>query len=107
MSTNPTRVDLDLDALERPQDQVKPEFAFTWKKRRIVLTDPAELDFRQLLEIEHPLGFLRHTASQEDRDFLASDEGTMPGWRMGELISRYYEHFELGKQKAEREKLGF
>jgi hypothetical protein len=105
--SNNEHVDLDLDTLERPKDQVKPEFAFTWKKRRIVLTDPAELDFRQLLEIEHPLGFLRHTASQEDRDFLASDEGSMPGWKMGQLIERYYEHFQLGKDKKNRENLGF
>jgi hypothetical protein len=110
MATKNTHVDLDLDSIQRPQDQIQPEFAFTWKGRRIVLGDPAELDFRELLEITHPLGFLKHTASQEDRDFLASDEGSMEGWRMGELIERYYKHFKLGdkiEDAKQRERLGF
>lgn len=100
------RIDLDLDALERPEDQKAEEFAFNWKGRRIVLSDPAELDYRQLLEIDNPLGFLRYTASQSDRDFLASDAGKMEGWRMGVLIEKYYKHFNLG-QGENRSKLGF
>lgn len=97
-------IDLNLDTAERPKDQVKGAFAFTWKERRILLSDPAELDYRKLLEVESPVGFLRYTASQEDRDFLASEEGAMEGWRLGLLMEKYYKHFGLDK---ERQKLGF
>ena len=97
-------IDLNLDTAERPVDQVKPKFSFTWKGRRIELSDPAEVDYRDLLEVESPVGFLRYTAGKEDRDFLASAEGSMEGWRLGLLMEKYYAHFGLDK---ERKKLGF
>ena len=96
------RIDFDLDNVER-ESKTKP-FTFNWKGRAISLSDPAELDYRELLEIDNPLGFLRYTASKEDRDFLASDEGQMEGWRMGKLIEAYYKHFGLDQN---RNKLGF
>lgn len=98
------KIVLDLDTIERPADQKKAEFAFNWKGRRIVLTDPAELSYQELLEIEHPLGFIRYTASQEDRDHLAKEP--MEGWRMGILIENYYKHFGLDDKNREK-KLGF
>lgn len=97
-------IDLDLDSAERPKEQVKPAFVFAWKGRTISLSDPAELDYRKLLEVESPIGFLRFTASQEDRDFLASEEGSMEGWRLGVLMEKYYKHFGMDQ---ERKKLGF
>lgn len=97
-------IDLNLDTAERPADQVRPDFAFTWKDRRIVLTDPANVDYRSLLEVDSPVGFLKYTARQEDRDFLASPEGSMEGWRLGLLMEKYYKHFGMDK---ERQKLGF
>lgn len=97
-------IDLNLDTAERPADQVKPPFAFAWKGRRVVLTDPADVDYQNLLEIENPLQFLRYTATQEDRDFLASKEGSMEGWRLNLMMESYYKHFGMSK---ERQKLGF
>lgn len=97
-------IDLNLDTAERPADQIKPDFAFVWKERRIVLTDPANVDYRKLLEVETPLQFLRFTAQQEDRDFLASPEGSMEGWRLNLMMEGYYKHFGMDK---ERQKLGF
>lgn len=97
-------IDLNLDTAERPADQVKPIFSFVWKERRIELTDPANVDYRKLLEVDSPVGFLRFTASQEDRDFLASPEGSMEGWRLGLLMEKYYKHFGMDK---DRQKLGF
>ena len=96
------RIDLNLD--EETRDTSYQPFVFYWKGRTISLSDPAELDYRQLLEVESPVGFLRYTASQEDRDFLASEEGKMEGWRLGRLIEKYYKHFGMDK---ERQKLGF
>jgi len=91
-------IDLDLDSLER--DVTYKPFVFGWKGRTISLSDPAELDFRQLLEVETPIGFLKFTASQEDRDFLASDEGWMESWRLNKLIEKYYRHFGIDPGRA-------
>lgn len=104
-STNNT-IHLDLDTAERPADQVHEPFTFNWKGRAITLSDPAEIDWRELLEIESPVGFLRYTATQEDREFLRSDAGKMEGWRIGVLMEGYYKHFGLDKNKS-ADKLGF
>jgi hypothetical protein len=87
------KIHLDLNAVER--EETYEPFVFDWKGRVISLSDPAELDFRQLLEVETPIGFLRFTASQADRDFLASDEGRMESWRLNKLIEAYYKHFGI------------
>jgi hypothetical protein len=100
-------VDFDLDAVER-ETTFKP-FTFTVKDpkkdnepRVIVLSDPAELDYQKLLEIESPIGFLRYVASQPDRDFLA--QAKIEGWRLGKLMEAYYRHYNLDQSRA---KLGF
>lgn len=100
-------VDFDLDAVQRPQTY-KP-FVFSVKDaangdqpRVITLSDPAELDYQKLLEIESPMGFLRYVASQEDRDFLATAK--IEGWRLGALMEAYYRHFGMDQNRA---KLGF
>lgn len=100
-------VDFDLDAAQRPVSY-KP-FVFSVKdpnnndeKRAITLSDPAELDYQKLLEIESPIGFLRYVASQEDRDFLATAK--IEGWRLGALMEAYYRHYGMDQQRA---KLGF
>ena len=94
-----TKIHLDLDAVER-DDAVKEPFTFAWKGRTISLSDPAELDWGDLLEVETPIGFLRYTASPEDRQFLASNEGRMEGWRINKMIKAYYEHFGLDPKRS-------
>lgn len=87
------KIHLDLNSVER--DVHYNDFVFDWKGRTMSLSDPAELDFRKLLEVDTPIGFLRFTMSQEDRDFLASEEGQMETWRMNKLIEAYYRHFGI------------
>lgn len=102
---------LDLDAEQRPVDQVKPPFTFNWHDRVITLTDPAELTYDQLLQVEQPAQFLRFCASQEDRDFLASSGNQLEGWRLGVLLERFFKHFgydpEGRAEKERRNKLGY
>ena len=100
--TAPEPIDFNLDDVTREQT-FKP-FSFAWKGRRLTASDPAELDYRKLLEIDTPLAFLKYTMSQEDRDFLASPEGTMESWRLNKLMEAYYRHFGMDK---DRSKLGF
>ena len=96
------KIHLDLDSEERGEEYT--DFVFSWKGRTLTLSDPANQDFRKIVEVENPLGFLRLTASQADRDFLASDEGFMEAWRLNRLMEKYYKHFGLDK---ERKNLGF
>jgi len=100
--TAPEPIDFNLDDVKREQT-FKP-FVFSWKGRRLSASDPAELDYRKLLEIETPLAFLKYTMSQEDRDFLASEAGSMESWRLNKLMEAYYRHFGMDK---DRSKLGF
>lgn len=96
----PEPIDFNLDEVTR-EKTYKP-FAFSWKGRRLTASDPAELDYRKLLEIETPLAFLRYTMSDDDRDFLA--ENQMESWRLNRLMEAYYRHFGMDK---DRSKLGF
>lgn len=96
------RIHLDLDSEQR--DETYEPFVFAWKGKTLTLSDPAELDYRKVLEVESPVAFLRYTASQETRDFLASDEGYMEAWRLNRLMEKYYKHFGLDR---DRQKLGF
>ncbi len=96
------KIHLDLNAVTR-DDGAKEPFVFDWKGRTISLSDPAELEWGDLLEVETPIGFLKYTASQDDRDFLASREGQMEGWRINKLIEAYYRHYGLDPK---RNKLG-
>lgn len=96
------KIHLDLNSVER--DVKYDPFVFDWKGRVISLTDPAELDYRKLLEVDTPVGFLKFTASQEDRDFLASAEGTMESWRLNLLVEAYYKHFGIDPSRS---KMGF
>lgn len=100
MSAPIESVDFDLDAVER--QKTYKQFSFNWKGRRLTASDPAELDYRKLLEIETPLAFLRYTMSEDDRDYLAANE--MESWRLNLLMEAYYRHFGMDK---DRSKLGF
>ena len=100
--TTPARVDFNLDDVKR--EKTYQPFVFAWKGQTLSASDPAELDYRKLLEIETPLAFLRYTMSEEDRDFLASPEGAMESWRLNRLMEAYYRHFGMDK---DRSKLGF
>ena len=85
------RVEFNLDSLER--EQTYRPFTVNVNDRVITMNDPAELDWRQLLEIEQPAMFLRHCISQDDRDYLR--EQKIPGWKFGKMIEAYQRHYGL------------
>lgn len=90
---------LDLDAAQRPAEDVVEPFAARVGGKRIVMTDPQEIDWQDLLEIEDPAGFLRHCVSKEDRDHLRGL--TLPGWKFGKLIDAYLAHYRLEEKMEE------
>jgi hypothetical protein len=99
------KIHLNLDEAERPDDQKFDLFAFNLKDRRIEVSDPAEIDYQDLLECETPIEFFRFTMSQDDRDFLAAQR--MPAWRLGLLLEKYLTHYKAKERIDQRKKLGF
>lgn len=106
------KIHFDLDAVERGEDFEVFAFPVTnqeTKERRILhATDPADIDYQDLLAIETPVQFFRYTMSQEDRDFLATTR--IKGWRLGKLVEAYLEHYKAQDRVGtaeQRKKLGF
>lgn len=89
----PSNISLDLDAEKRPESEIKPPFVAMVKGREITMTDPAELDWRELILLESPTEFLRLSLSAEDRKFLLEQD--LPGWKFNRLMESYYSHYDL------------
>lgn len=92
----PENVVLDLDSVER-EEKFDP-FTVRIAGRTITMTDPAEIDWQDLLALETPVDFLRFCMSADDRDFLA--EQRIPGWKLGRLMEAYQRHYKLEEQIA-------
>ena len=99
MSDNVTqlnqRVAVNLDELERDQ---KPPFAFVHDGQRVEMVDPRELDFKDLMAIEHPANFLKYALSDAAKKLLA--ETKMPGWKFDRLIEEYMKYYDIDPQRA-------
>lgn len=92
----PQHITLDLDAETRPEGDVKPPFAVNINGRRIVMEDPADLDWRDLMLLESPTEFLRLSLSKEDRKYLL--EQNLPGWKFNRFMEAYYSHYDLDEK---------
>lgn len=94
--TNNDAVDFNLDTYEYEK---KDNFAFVLAGRRIELTDPNQVDWKVLAEMQAPVELLRHvTTSDEDRTWLR--EHPMPIEGLKQMMERYSRHFglpEMGK----------
>lgn len=103
------KVHLNLDTAERPADQQFELFATVINGRRIEISDPAEIDYKDLLTIDTPLQFFRYTMAEEDRDYLAAQN--LKGWQLGLLLEQYLTHYRaeerIDERLAQRKKLGF
>lgn len=60
----------------------------------IVMTDPADLEWQEILMIENPADFFRFCVSEEDKKKLREEK--IPGWKMRLLIADYQTHYGLG-----------
>ncbi len=87
-------VDLNLDEIEREQSEIKGPFSFVCDGKRFMLSDPADLDWRQLLEIDDPIAFFRYCMPADQKeDFKALN---VPGWKLGKIIEGFQKHYGLG-----------
>ena len=100
-------VHLNLDTAER-EDKFET-FAVVIHERRVEISDPAEIDFKDLLQIENSMQFLRYCMSQEDRDWLA--EENLKGWELGLLLESFLKHYRaterIDERLDQRKRLGF
>ena len=62
--------------------------------RIIEMTDAADLDWKVLLEIEHPVLFLKYCVSDADRNWLR--EEPLKGAVCNLMIEAYQKHCNLG-----------
>lgn len=64
--------------------------------RSIVFTNARDLDWKELLEIENPVTFLRLCVSPEDKDWFLEQRITGAGLQA--LTKAYQGHYGLGSQ---------
>ena len=88
----------DLDALEREGD-VRPPFKFKHGGQVFTLSDPAEIDLQDIIEIgTNPLGnpvlMLRLLGDQYD-DVVAA--GPLPQWQLIPMIQAWMDHYGLAE----------
>lgn len=84
------RINTNLDELER---ESKPKFAATLNGERFEMIDPAEMDFKDLMTIQHPANFLKYALSEEGKEILGKNK--LEGWKFNKLIKDYMEYYDL------------
>lgn len=101
MSTAARKVTIDLNTVDR--EKTYEPFVAKIGDREINFVDPADLDWKDLLDIEEPQQFLRYAVSPEDKEFLKKAD--MPGWKFRLLMEAYTSHYGLdspGNGRASR-----
>lgn len=98
MTDNVTRlpepgVVLDLDALERPSEDIKPPFVVKVGGKNITFKDPAEIDWKDLAAVNIPSDLFSVSLERDDRRHIR--EQPMSGWKFNELMRAYYEHYDF------------
>jgi len=102
MTNLPMDVDLDLDSVQRPAAEAVDPFKARVSGRVIVMTDPEEIDWQDLLDMATPVDFLRHCVSSEDREFLRGEK--IAGWKFGRLMKAYQEHYKIDEKIAQHQR---
>lgn len=99
----PGTVDLDLDALERPAEEASIQpFTVKIAGRTITMTDPQEIDWQDLVDLESPVEFMRHCVNDDDRAHIRKQ--SIPGWKIGQLMEAYMEHYRLEDRIAQAQR---
>lgn len=90
---------LDLDSLQRDPKEVKPPFIVRVGGRNITFADPNDIDWRDLVDINHPSQLLSFSLTRDDREHILGTD--LPGWKFNELMEAYYVHYDFEKKIAE------
>lgn len=84
---------LDLDAEERPREDIKPPFVVNVGGKQVTFADPGDIDWRQLAAVEIPADLLRVAMFKEDRSHLS--KLALESWKFNRLMESYYTHYDL------------
>jgi hypothetical protein len=94
----PQQVDFDLDSYERAPEDIIAPLSIKLGDRVIVLTNPDEIDWRDLVDMTNPIQFLTYSLSPEDRRHVMSLN--LPAHKLGKLMEVYQDHFKIEDKVA-------
>ena len=86
-------VHFNIDTFER-EGGSKEIFAAVVAGKRIQMTDPVELDWQDLNNLDSPDEFLAYCFSEEDRKYFMAQK--IEAWRLNGLMDAYMKHYGLG-----------
>jgi hypothetical protein len=84
------KVNSNLDEMERDQKEL---FSAVVNGERFTMIDPANIDFKDLMSIQHPANFLKYALDEHGKDVLARNK--VEGWKFNNLIKDYMEYYDL------------
>lgn len=87
-----TKITFNLNTAER-EKSYEPYVVALSDGSTITMTDPAELDWSEILLIENPADFFRFCVSEDDKPRLRKEK--IPGWKMRLLIEDFQRHYGL------------
>lgn len=93
-----TKVGFDLDKLEREGEQPEP-FTFRHGGKVFTLSDPAEIDYRDIVELGSAGGYgnavmvARLLGDEQYQELV--DAGPLPQWKVEPLIDAWTAHYGL------------
>lgn len=87
---------LDLDAEQRPKEDIKPPFVIKVGGRSITFKDPNELPWQKLAAIRVPADLIHVSLERDDREHIFDQD--LPTWKFNKLMESYYEHYDLEKK---------
>jgi hypothetical protein len=102
LSHLPVDVDFDLDAYERPAEEIIPDYRVKVGGKVLVMSSPDDINWLDLIEITDPIMFLRHSLSREDLNHLLAQK--MPGHLFGKFMEGYYTHFKIQERMEEAQR---
>ena len=98
----PERFDFDLDSWEPDAKDVFEPFKARVNGRVVTFNDPRDNDWRDLLELQNPVEFIRVCTSEEDRKYLLAQ--TIHSRKLEALMAGFMEHFKIDDAIREAQK---
>lgn len=108
MATNPSRtrktaatpirkdkVHFNLDTYEKEGGEKEPFTAFI-NGRTIVMTDPTDLSWQELEDLDDPDRFAELVMTKEDGEFFLKEP--LKAWQLNGLMDGYMTHYGLGSR---------
>jgi len=94
-TTKAPKVNLSLDDLEK--ENPRDSFVITLAGRTIVLNDPQDIDWLDLMDVEDdPTRFIVLSMNEEDAEFFMGQR--LESWKVNKLMDMFMQHYGLGNR---------